>query len=190
LELKTASIYFPSSVINDIQSAKALRNLALAIMQSKSVMEVEERWFDVCQILFARHVDVTKEPKKWSILPHRIKLAREILDCNLTDNLSLSSLADSCNISPFHLTRSFSAHFGLPPHAYHLQKRVEHAKTLIRKGETLANVATATGFADQAHMARHFRKYLGAPPGQFGVKNFPPNSPLMANNSKNVQYDK
>jgi AraC-like DNA-binding protein len=179
LELPTKTIYFPSSVINDIQSAKALQDLAIAIKQSALTMEVEQLWLIACQMLFARHIESTKEPKTILLLPRQVRLAREILDSNLNENFSLSQLAEICKVSPFHLARGFASHLGLPPHAYRLQRKIEHAKALIQKGETIAQAATAAGFVDQAHLSRHFRKHLGVPPGQFRVRN----------NSKKVQYD-
>ena len=46
-------------------------------------------------------------------------------------------------------------------------KRVEKAKNLIRKGETLINTAYMCGFNDQSHLNRRFKTITGLTPGQY-----------------------
>ncbi len=164
------TIHFPSPVIDDIHTSSALKHLAIAISQSATALEVEHRWFVVCELLFARHNEISKETKNRTILPRYIKQARELLDSHLSVNITLSDVAKYCGVSPYHLARSFTSYVGLPPHTYHLQKRIEHAKKLIQQGLDLSLAAQASGFADSAHLSRHFRRHLGATPGQFTLK--------------------
>jgi AraC-like DNA-binding protein len=56
---------------------------------------------------------------------------------------------------------------GLPPHALQLAQRVRAARRLLEAGEPIAETAVATGFADQSHLHRHFRRSLGVTPGQY-----------------------
>ncbi len=170
LELKPGSAYFPASVMRDAQAADALRRFAFAVSRAAPILEVEQYWLAVCALLLARHSETRSAPRERIVLPRRIAIAREALDASLADNLSLNALAGLCDVSPYHLARSFTEHVGLPPHAYHLQKRIEYAKTLIQQGLDLAEAAAATGFADQAHMTRHFRRHMGVTPGQFRVR--------------------
>lgn len=77
-------------------------------------------------------------------------------------------LASSCRVSATYFNRRFGALFGCSPHDYLLNTRVELAKCHIFKGETsLAEIALATGFCDQAHLARQFRRRTGMTAGQF-----------------------
>jgi AraC-like DNA-binding protein len=170
LGIPQSSVYFPTSVIDDKHAAKALHSLALNIGQAAGALAVEQCWLELCQLLFARHVELTKEPNNRAVMPRIISKAREVLDSNLNTNLSLTELAKICDVSPFHLARSFTTHVGIPPHAYHVQKRIEYAKTLIQQGVALVEAASKAGFADQAHLTRHFRRHLGAVPGQFKMK--------------------
>ena len=57
---------------------------------------------------------------------------------------------------------------GSPPHAYVLGRRLEAARERILDGMPLAEVAAETGFADQAHLTRRFKRFLGTTPGRFG----------------------
>ena len=65
------------------------------------------------------------------------------------------------------MARSFSATFGIAPHAYVLGRRLEAARARILDGEPLAEVAAEVGFYDQAHLSRHFRRFIATTPGRF-----------------------
>jgi AraC family transcriptional regulator len=82
--------------------------------------------------------------------------------------LTLNELATVAGLSPFHFSRAFKAATGCPPHRYVVERRIERAKELIRKGGLgLAEIAQATGFADQAHFSSVFRRATGTTPGRF-----------------------
>ena len=70
-------------------------------------------------------------------------------------------------MSPFALLRAFRAETGLPPHAYLNQIRVRLARRLLDDGLAPAVVAAEAGFADQAHLTRHFKRVVGVPPGAY-----------------------
>lgn len=63
------------------------------------------------------------------------------------------------------LSKRFALRYGLPPDAWLRNWRAARAKTLMMDGMALAQVAAATGFADQAHLTRVFKRIHGAPPG-------------------------
>ena len=70
-------------------------------------------------------------------------------------------------IHPAHLRRVFRAATGLSPYAYLIQLRVMRAGDLLRRGVPIAAAAVATGFVDQSHLTRTFKRYMGLPPGGF-----------------------
>jgi AraC-like DNA-binding protein len=90
--------------------------------------------------------------------------AKEYLLDNLTANVSLSDLSRVATLSPYHLNREFGAEVGLPPHAFHIQARIDRAKRLIAEGRPVGEVAQATGFFDQSHLRRHFLRIVGVTP--------------------------
>jgi len=63
------------------------------------------------------------------------------------------------------LSKRFARRYGLPPDAWLRNWRALKAKSLIVEGMPLADAAAATGFADQAHLTRVFKRIHGAPPG-------------------------
>lgn len=81
--------------------------------------------------------------------------------------LSLTHLSQSLGLSPSYLNRRFGAELGLPPHRYQLQQRIERAKTALRAGAPIVQVAVELGFSDQSHFTRHFTAIVGATPAQY-----------------------
>lgn len=97
-----------------------------------------------------------------------ITRAREFIEENLAAHITLQDVADAAGAaSRFQLLRSFSAEFGLPPHAYQIQQRIAASKGMLARGMPAAFVAQRLGFSDQSHFARHFTRILGAPPATY-----------------------
>jgi AraC-like DNA-binding protein len=63
--------------------------------------------------------------------------------------------------------RAFRAQYGIAPHAYLVQVRVNRAKRLLADGRSATEVALDAGFADQSALTRHFRRAFGVPPGAY-----------------------
>ncbi|RQP26781.1 AraC family transcriptional regulator [Piscinibacter terrae] len=78
---------------------------------------------------------------------------------------SLAELASIDGLSRYQVLRRFQKTFGVPPHAWLLQHRAEHAWNLIQAGTGLAEAAASCGFADQSHMTRIFTRHFGFTPG-------------------------
>jgi AraC-like DNA-binding protein len=96
-----------------------------------------------------------------------VRAVRDLLPERLADAPSLAELAALTGLSQFALLRAFRRETGMPPHAYLNQLRVRRARLLLDSGLTPADVAAQTGFADQAHMTRHFKRVVGVPPAAY-----------------------
>jgi len=106
-------------------------------------------------------------PRERPALVAGVAAARERIDDDPAITPTLASLATQAGLSRYQFLRAFTRLTGLPPHAYLLQRRVQHARGLVRGGMTLADAAAASGFADQSHMTRCFVKSFGLTPGAF-----------------------
>lgn len=102
--------------------------------------------------------------------PAWLSAVREYLDRTPDRNLKLADLAERAGVGECHLVRTFGREFGMSPYAYHVQSRVNHARSLLRDGRAPAEVAADLGFADQSHLTRHFRRLVGTPPGKYSRK--------------------
>ena len=97
--------------------------------------------------------------------PVPVRRAREYLFANLADNVPLAHLAAIAGIGTFRLLRAFRKVHGVPPHRYQLAMRIERAKRLIQdQAGPLAAIAFETGFADQSHLTRNFKRWAGVTP--------------------------
>jgi AraC family transcriptional regulator len=93
------------------------------------------------------------------------KRIAEYIEAHLDSHLSLDELAGVAGLSTWHFLRQFRARFNCAPHAYVIERRIEQAKRLLRRGALpIKEVAAACGFSDQAHMTRLFRRQLGITP--------------------------
>ncbi|MFJ9589281.1 AraC family transcriptional regulator [Streptomyces acidicola] len=92
---------------------------------------------------------------------------RELLDERTAQGVTLGEAAALVHAHPAHLVRAFSTAFGIAPHQYLMSRRVEHARRLLLAGQPPGEVAALSGFYDQAHLTRHFKRLVGVPPGRY-----------------------
>lgn len=93
--------------------------------------------------------------------------AREILDGDPLAIGGITGLAQTIGVSTAHLVRSFTRSYGIAPHRYLIGRRLDLARRRLLAGEAPVDVATATGFYDQAHFTRHFARLLSMTPGRY-----------------------
>ena len=118
--------------------------------------------------LFSRQLLARLTPARWDDRPpQHLQRAAELMQDDSASPLSLSQLSAVAGLTPSHFVRAFSRHYGMTPHAYLLDRRIRHARTLLKQGQPLAEVALASGFADQAHFQRQFKRRVAATPGQY-----------------------
>jgi AraC-like DNA-binding protein len=97
----------------------------------------------------------------------RLTRAADFIRQNCTRSLRLEEICAAASLSPSHLIRAFKQAHGLTPHAYQLNCRIEFCRSQLRAGRSIADVAVAAGFCDQAHFQRSFKKFVAATPGQY-----------------------
>jgi len=92
---------------------------------------------------------------------------RSYINAHFHTTVRIETLAEIAGRSPFHVIRSFSRQFGMPPYTYLTHLRVARARELLLAGRPISDTALAVGFADQSHLTRFFRRIVGVPPGNF-----------------------
>ncbi|MTH59357.1 helix-turn-helix domain-containing protein [Paracoccus litorisediminis] len=108
------------------------------------------------------------EDRPRGLSPAERRLIIEYMRARLTENIRLSELCNLVQLSPFHFCRAFKVSLGVSPHIWQIRERVRVAQVLLQEREsTLADVALAVGFYDQAHFTRYFRNIVGLPPGRW-----------------------
>jgi AraC-like DNA-binding protein len=97
----------------------------------------------------------------------RVERAADYIREHFARPVRLEEICAAADLSATHLIRSFKACYGMPPHAFLVNRRVEHSRMLLRRGLPIADVAAAAGFADQAHLQRIFRRLVATTPGRY-----------------------
>ncbi|MFK3789959.1 AraC family ligand binding domain-containing protein [Pseudomonas piscis] len=97
----------------------------------------------------------------------KLERAARYIRQHCTEPLVLEDICQAAQLSASYLTRAFGQRFGMPPHAYLVNQRVQFAQARLRSGASIAEVALEAGFADQAHFQRAFKQHLAATPGQY-----------------------
>jgi AraC family transcriptional regulator len=112
--------------------------------------------------LIARHSKESKMPSRGTLGKHMLELIRDYVLAHLHEPIEVGTLADMAGRSPFHFTRVFARSVGVTPHRYVVHLRLRRAIELVREGRSsLAEIAAATGFADQSHLSRWIRRVHG-----------------------------
>lgn len=159
--------FFPAPVIRDNHLAYLIRNLHRTLESSESTLERETVFMVAMAQLIRRHAADKPILPTARVEPQAIRQVRDYLEAHYAENISLNHLAQLANFSPFYLNRVFRQMMGLPPYAYLTQIRITNAKKLLTLGEPIAQVALETGFVDQSHFSRHFKRFVGVTPGQY-----------------------
>ncbi|SNT70039.1 AraC family transcriptional regulator [Psychrobacter sp. LV10R520-6] len=99
--------------------------------------------------------------------PAALNKLASYLNEHCTEELSLDELCTLSGYSPSHLIRSFKQYFGMTPHAYIVNKRIQYGQRELKKGVAIIDTALSAGFADQAHFQRTFKRLVAATPNQY-----------------------
>ncbi|MBZ9654918.1 AraC family transcriptional regulator [Phyllobacterium lublinensis] len=114
----------------------------------------------------ARHSRHAVKPPR-ALAVRQAELARDYLEENALRLVKSDELEAVSGLDRYALSRSFRALYATSPHRFLLMRRLQHARNMIKAGEPLAEIAAATGFADQSHLNRQFKKAFGMTPGRW-----------------------
>lgn len=179
--------YFDAAWLGRVQARlrghadAAFRPYALPALRAPHLVDAGVRLFAV--LTDARRSDAQREA---AVLDFVARLDRELapgplpdtvtpkvervahyIDAHFADALPLQDLCAAANLSGSYLIRAFKKRYGVAPHEYQTNRRIQYAKARLRAGAPLAEVALDVGFADQAHFQRVFKRMTAATPGQY-----------------------
>ncbi|MGB3491809.1 MAG: AraC family transcriptional regulator [Elainellaceae cyanobacterium] len=166
--------YFSSPVIQDSQLNQQFVALHRVLERSPSPLERESRFLWGLAQLVRNHGSDRPSIKSIGSEQRTVQQVQDYVMAHYSTNLTLDELAQLVQLNPLRLLRTFRKHTGLPPHAYLNHVRVDQAKRLLTAGWSITDAALETGFTDQSHLHRHFKKLVGVTPGQYakGAKTY------------------
>lgn len=111
---------------------------------------------------------VPAPPPRGGLPPRVLGAVRQHIEGNLHRNIPVEQLAATAGLSLTHFSRAFKSSFGVTPHHYMTQRRVDKAaRLLLETGRSLAEIAQALGFSDQSHFSRCFTRLAGTTPSAY-----------------------
>lgn len=147
----------------DARALSATRRVHAALRHPGDEMAAEHWLLGVREAVLAH----AGEPASSTADAPLARRLRTLLDERRTEALSIADAARELGAHPSHLVRVFSRAYGIAPHRYLVARRVDAARRLLIDGCRPADAAARTGFHDQAHLTRHFRRVLGVTPAAF-----------------------
>lgn len=162
-----AEISFPEPVLADARLAHGFVRLHAGFERPGTRLERDERLAEWLRAVVQRAAERRPRRPIAARDERALRLACDYLGDDLARNVGLDELAAAAGVGTFRLIRLFRERFGLPPHAYLIARRIRVARRLLETGVAIADVAAATGFSDQSHLHRHFRRTLGLTPGEY-----------------------
>jgi AraC-like DNA-binding protein len=105
------------------------------------------------------------KPTRGGLPPAIAQRVCEYIESHLDQKIGLENLAALAGLSTHHFARAFHQSVGEPPHGYVLSRRLQRVERMLSETQLpLSEIALATGFSDQSHLARHFRRRTGMSP--------------------------
>ncbi len=144
-----------------------------------SRLEQESLLLDLLHALPGHAGQAAGRPVTSGVREHRaVALVRDYLATHCDEDVDLGTLARLTGLHRHYLIDVFRARTGITPHRFQIAVRVDRVRQLISTGAPLSEIAAETGFADQSHMTRCFKRYLGMTPGYFRSRSTLNNGPF------------
>jgi len=125
-------------------------------------------------VIAIRGYDYVKSGSSFSVRKqslHNLEKAMNFIDENLTENISLDSLAKNANMSRTYFCTIFKRLNGISPWDYITIKRIEKAVEMLKTSDiTMLELALMHGFNNTANFNRAFKKVTGKVPGDYKKK--------------------
>jgi AraC family transcriptional regulator len=90
------------------------------------------------------------------------------IEDHLAESISLATLADMARLSSYYFCRAFKQSLGMPPHRYHMSRRIERAKALLtERGHSVTEIGLSLGYSDTSSFTAAFRRTTGMTPRDY-----------------------
>ncbi|NLS18855.1 helix-turn-helix transcriptional regulator [Rhizobium sp. P40RR-XXII] len=116
---------------------------------------------------FSIAVEVAERPRNSAggLAPWQINRVKNYIEDRISHPIALDELAQVAKLSTSYFSAAFKVTFGISPHNYVVERRVEFAKyRMLNSDAPLCEIALDCGLADQAHLSRIFRRVTGTTP--------------------------
>jgi AraC family transcriptional regulator len=160
-------LYFENSALwNSMQKLKEmLENPAFE----------DQAYFEALGLLLAHEVlhahsaaPTNQPPARGGLAPWQQRIVTGYIEEHLTETIPLATLAGLVHLSSYYFCRAFKQSLGVPPHRYHINRRIELAKRmLLEREQSVTHIGLALGFGETSSFSAAFRKVTGTTPTSY-----------------------
>lgn len=163
----TSSFRPPGTLIQDAELRGAILELArLVSLETGSCIDQENALHRVVARtaqLGGRYQDEPGTRRPDTLLQR----AKAYIHAHLEQDISLDEISQVAHLSKYHFVRLFRRHYGITPHQYVINCRINAARRALSQGATAGDVALRFGFADTSHFNRRFKRIYAVTPSQY-----------------------
>lgn len=160
-------LVFKDAVVHSPRLARQLRAALIAIENAEPALRCEELILGSLCAIAERHAFDWSDKRATATSRRSIHQVRDLIAQSRVEDLSLGALARFAGMSVFHFAHAFRRQVGCSPFMYAEAIRIERAKSRLRKGGGLADIAFELGYTDQSHFTRKFKQHQGTTPGEY-----------------------
>lgn len=163
---KNINPHLTTCIINNRQLWRDFSALHELLLYPSDSLSLEVATVSTFSKLFEQDCPVENLPTR-SGDKKRVDTVVEYFHDNIDRQFHLDELAELVQCTSYHLIRLFQRNRNIAPHKFLVQLRLEKAKAFLDKGNGIADAALLSGFSDQSHLTRLFKKRYGVTPGLY-----------------------
>jgi AraC family transcriptional regulator len=115
-----------------------------------------------------RTISTAAKPLRGGLPEWQQKRVMEFIEAHLAEEIPLAALAELADLSLFHFARAFTQSFGVPPHRYHMARRMDRARNLLQKPAlSVTQIGIQIGFREASSFTKAFRRFTGLTPTEY-----------------------
>jgi AraC family transcriptional regulator len=136
----------------------------------------DEFYYHLAEQLVLDHIPIYKQLQSIGAvksqtrkdLLRKLQVGKAFLETSFASELPIAAVARECGLSEYHFFRLFKSTYGISPHQYLIQCRIQHARKLVQHtGISMSEIAYLCGFSDVFSFSKSFKKHTGHAPTQF-----------------------
>lgn len=159
--------FAPSAVLADRRLIGALIPLLGDMDREPEPLEADAALARLADALLSFDASAGGGRSSTTTATRAVETARAYLDAHFDHTVASEELEAVTGLDRFTLARHFRARLGTSPYRYLTMRRLDRVRTRLRTGHGLADAAIESGFSDQSHMTRQFKRAFGIPPGRW-----------------------
>ncbi len=155
------------TLLDDPQLRHYILNIAAHIENNANdKLQLENLLYQMAERIARRHGDLlpTRKTNKNDTL---LLKAQNYIHENIGTDITLDEISSQVSLSKYHFIRMFRQQFGITPHQYILNCRINRVRQALEAGSVLEDIVFDFGFSDLSHLNRRFKPVFGMTPRQY-----------------------